>query len=97
GTVLGLGARRGFLAPLRRAPRPTLFPYTTLFRSGLVRCIDCRTALSAEIDGEQPNHSPEEVRAHLRECAECGVWLSAARGLQRLVGVTTLAGGVDDD
>ncbi|WP_425265499.1 zf-HC2 domain-containing protein [Thermobifida alba] len=62
-----------------------------------MRCIDCRTALSAEIDGETPSHSPEEVRAHLRECAECGVWLSAARGLHRLVGVTTLAAGPGGD
>ncbi|WP_394326429.1 zf-HC2 domain-containing protein [Thermobifida cellulosilytica] len=64
---------------------------------GDVRCIDCRTALSAEIDGETPSHSPEQVRAHLRECAECGVWLSAARGLHRLVGATLAAGSGGDE
>ncbi|GLU46983.1 zf-HC2 domain-containing protein [Nocardiopsis ansamitocini] len=49
-------------------------------------CLDCRTALSAELDGEEPGHSPHAVRVHLHTCEHCGTWLSAARGLQRLVG-----------
>ncbi|WP_166655369.1 zf-HC2 domain-containing protein [Actinorugispora endophytica] len=60
-----------------------------------MRCIDCRTALSAELDGEEAGHPPDVVRAHLRECPECGDWLSAARGLQRLIGAELL-GAVQD-
>src|SRR3712207_9312786 len=31
---------------IRRPPRSTLFPYTTLFRSGCGHCHACRTALA---------------------------------------------------
>ncbi|MBV2366758.1 zf-HC2 domain-containing protein [Streptomonospora nanhaiensis] len=54
-------------------------------------CVECRTALSAELDGEAADAVPEEVRRHLRDCAACGSWLAAAHRLQRLLRSARLA------
>src|SRR2546430_11096487 len=43
-----------FFLMIRRPPRSTLFPYTTLFRSGL-RCARSRTHLASRVDsGSRP-------------------------------------------
>src|SRR2546427_7527303 len=55
---------------IRRPPRSTLFPYTTLFRScrdcdtkeGMLDVIECEIALNGELSAEQRNR--------LREIAE---------------------------
>src|SRR5256885_10791865 len=39
---------------IRRPPRSTLFPYTTLFRSRLVRAAPGRRALGADLGGGHP-------------------------------------------
>src|SRR2546430_3979003 len=43
---------------IRRPPRSTLFPYTTLFRSSVFRCTDC--------GAEQPKWGGR--------CEACGAW-----------------------
>ncbi|MDA0567450.1 zf-HC2 domain-containing protein [Streptomonospora sp. S1-112] len=54
-------------------------------------CVECRTALSAELDGEAADAVPEDVRRHLRDCPACVDWLAAAHRLQRLVRAARLA------
>src|SRR2546427_4916026 len=53
---------------IRRPPRSTLFPYTTLFRSLFLRCFLCRTPYAA------PRVQPPEVKLIL------GIYLGAASG-----------------
>ncbi|WP_017596321.1 zf-HC2 domain-containing protein [Nocardiopsis potens] len=50
-----------------------------------MRCIDCRTALSAELDGEDPGARPGAVRRHLRSCASCAGWRAGFEELESLV------------
>ncbi|RCV49039.1 zf-HC2 domain-containing protein [Marinitenerispora sediminis] len=50
-----------------------------------MKCDDCRTAVSAELDGEDPGRPAEAVRAHLRECARCARWQANARDLRTLI------------
>src|SRR2546430_13268214 len=55
---------------IRRPPRSTLFPYTTLFRSVVDRVVDAAAALAAEaqVQGRDADVLQErrEVRADLR-------------------------------
>src|SRR3712207_9312943 len=48
-----------FFLMIRRPPRSTLFPYTTLFRSGVHRRVD--TALGANRVGAPHRHDREEI------------------------------------
>ncbi|MFC7327887.1 zf-HC2 domain-containing protein [Marinactinospora rubrisoli] len=50
-----------------------------------MKCVDCRTAVSAELDGEDPGRPAEEVRDHLESCARCARWQAAARDLRPLI------------
>src|SRR5258705_871792 len=47
---------------IRRPPRSTLFPYTTLFRSPVCTDLDCAVAGFARADGDAllPRHIPRE-------------------------------------
>src|SRR5688572_31490791 len=58
---------------IRRPPRSTLFPYTTLFRSG-------RSELQLQRKPEADAWSAQEIVAHLRACAE--VW---GRSIDRML------------
>jgi predicted anti-sigma-YlaC factor YlaD len=49
-----------------------------------MRCEQCREALSARLDGEEPPEHRAALDAHLQECAECRRWLDAATHLTRL-------------
>src|SRR3712207_7337271 len=56
---------------IRRPPRSTLFPYTTLFRSPLVRRV--------APPGNYPAHCPAEFGLSSRSCDPAIVWPPAAR------------------
>src|SRR5258708_19423506 len=45
-----------FFLMIRRPPRSTLFPYTTLFRSGTHFQCDCRVRLSPQFSGAITRH-----------------------------------------
>jgi predicted anti-sigma-YlaC factor YlaD len=49
-----------------------------------MRCEQCREALSARLDGEEPPERRAALDAHLQECAECRRWLDDAAHLTRL-------------
>src|SRR2546430_14710007 len=75
---------------IRRPPRSTLFPYTTLFRSLAVSCAGCQTSIATEyydVNGQTC-------------CGRCRIAVEAAaetpRGILPLViaGVFGLAAGV---
>src|SRR5258705_2615059 len=44
---------------IRRPPRSTLFPYTTLFRSSPTEAISCRVAPLAEVNAESQSKTSE--------------------------------------
>src|SRR2546430_17577273 len=75
-----------FFLMIRRPPRSTLFPYTTLFRSGprLLRALGHHVIeLFCNLDGTFPNHHPDPtVEANLRDLqkkvAECKADLGIA-------------------
>lgn len=48
-----------------------------------MRCQDCRVALSAVIDGEEPSVPEEPLARHLDGCAPCRRWREAAIELTR--------------
>ncbi|MDA2802950.1 zf-HC2 domain-containing protein [Nocardiopsis suaedae] len=48
-------------------------------------CEECRTALSAEIDGEGTGQGARAVRRHLSACAGCARWLDACWALEGLL------------
>jgi predicted anti-sigma-YlaC factor YlaD len=48
-----------------------------------MRCDDCRSALSARLDGEDPACPEAAVAAHLDACGACRAWSAAAAALQR--------------
>ncbi|MFC0508365.1 zf-HC2 domain-containing protein [Micromonospora costi] len=50
-------------------------------------CDDVRAALSARLDGEDPQAAPAELDAHLGGCSGCRVWLARAEEVTRLVRV----------
>src|SRR2546427_1904576 len=56
---------------IRRPPRSTLFPYTTLFRSDLARVPDCRGHVDVRVDrlklgGAIPTHDANRGDAEVR-------------------------------
>ena len=50
-----------------------------------MRCDDCRTAISARLDGEDPGRPASDVDAHLEACAGCRAFASDAASLHRVV------------
>jgi predicted anti-sigma-YlaC factor YlaD len=54
-------------------------------------CDRCRTALSAELDGEDPGASPDAVDAHLAGCAACREFATGARRLHRTARIAPAA------
>jgi predicted anti-sigma-YlaC factor YlaD len=50
-------------------------------------CETCREALSARLDGEEPDVPAAELEAHVASCAACRAWLAAAQRLHRQVRV----------
>src|SRR5689334_24361624 len=61
---------------IRRPPRSTLFPYTTLFRSSFAQCLDDRDAAG---DGRLEGENGATLLGERRK-------LGAVHGEQRLVG-----------
>src|SRR2546427_5269574 len=51
-----------FFLMIRRPPRSTLFPYTTLFRSGRRPSASCRSAISERQTFPYSNHVQHPVR-----------------------------------
>ncbi|MGW4497922.1 zf-HC2 domain-containing protein [Micromonospora sp. NPDC004336] len=54
-------------------------------------CDDVRTALSARLDGEDPQASPGALDAHTAGCPGCRVWLARAEQVTRLARVHAVA------
>ncbi|MGK5738678.1 zf-HC2 domain-containing protein [Micromonospora sp. URMC 103] len=52
-----------------------------------MNCDDVRAALSARLDGEDPQATPAELDAHLRGCPGCRAWQAHAEEVTRLVRV----------
>lgn len=50
-------------------------------------CDDVRAALSARMDGEDPERPTEALDAHLRGCPACAAWLRRAEDLKRTLRV----------
>ncbi|MGA3525804.1 zf-HC2 domain-containing protein [Melissospora conviva] len=50
-------------------------------------CDDVRVALSARMDGEDPQAPAAALQAHMRDCAGCRDWLARAERLTRMVRV----------
>jgi len=48
-----------------------------------VKCVTCREALSARLDGETEPVPPEVVDRHVAGCAACRSWLAGAERLHR--------------
>jgi predicted anti-sigma-YlaC factor YlaD len=48
-----------------------------------MRCHDCRTAVSARLDGEDPGRPVGAVEEHLRECGACSRFAAEADALHR--------------
>src|SRR5438105_6017924 len=57
------------LIPVRRPPQPTLFPYTTLFRSpaGIAERLVSIARLDVSGDGEQPAEAFDRSEEHTSE------------------------------
>jgi len=64
-----------------------------------MRCVECREALSARLDGEEGPEGRAAVDAHLSGCAECRRWLDDAARVTRLArtSVATPAPAIDPD
>jgi predicted anti-sigma-YlaC factor YlaD len=52
-----------------------------------MNCQRCREALSARLDGEDPETAADVVDRHVARCPECRMWLARAEGLQRALRV----------
>src|SRR5690348_17995680 len=63
---------RFFFLMLRRPPRSTLFPYTTLFRSGVIMALDPpeHTRLRTLVAKAFTQRRVEQLRPRIRELAE---------------------------
>src|SRR3989441_8009514 len=55
---------------IRRPPRSTLFPYTTLFRSGRPEVRVGRDVANGEVEGEEGVHQEREARGDQGEDTE---------------------------
>ncbi|MER5332789.1 zf-HC2 domain-containing protein [Micromonospora sp. NPDC002717] len=54
-------------------------------------CDDVRTALSARLDGEDPQAAPAVLDAHTARCPGCRAWLARAEQVTRLARVRAVA------
>ncbi|MCM0679032.1 zf-HC2 domain-containing protein, partial [Micromonospora phytophila] len=54
-------------------------------------CDDVRAALSARLDGEDPQAAPAVLDAHTQSCPGCRAWLARAEQVTRLVRVRSVA------
>src|SRR2546425_2977564 len=70
---------------IRRPPRSTLFPYTTLFRSILLGAVG-----GPQWDSRRPELRPEQGLLQLRQRLELYVNLRPAKVLDSLVGLSAL-------
>jgi predicted anti-sigma-YlaC factor YlaD len=52
-----------------------------------MRCDECREAISAQLDGEEPGAPFPDVEAHVASCAECSRFAVTATELHRAVRV----------
>jgi predicted anti-sigma-YlaC factor YlaD len=53
-----------------------------------MRCHDCRIAISAHLDGEDPGRPAGDVEAHLEGCDTCRLYAMEAESLHRAVRLT---------
>jgi predicted anti-sigma-YlaC factor YlaD len=56
-----------------------------------MRCHDCRIAISARLDGEDPGRPAAAVEAHLAGCDACRAFATGAESLHRSVRLTPAA------
>ncbi|WP_422734149.1 zf-HC2 domain-containing protein [Micromonospora sp. WMMD558] len=56
-----------------------------------MNCDDVRVALSARLDGEDPQAAPAVLDAHTEGCRACRAWLARAEQVTRLVRVQPVA------
>lgn len=49
-----------------------------------MRCEECREDVSAQLDGERPEHAAPDVQAHLDSCPDCRQWAEDAALVTRL-------------
>jgi predicted anti-sigma-YlaC factor YlaD len=61
-----------------------------------MECAQIQEALSAMLDGEDPELTEADIDAHLMECADCRAWQSAAAALAEAVSVRARGRGPDD-
>jgi len=50
-----------------------------------MRCHDCRIAISARLDGEDPGRPAAAIEAHLRDCVACERFAGDAEALHRSI------------
>lgn len=60
-----------------------------------MRCADCRTALSAWLDGEDLPGEADAVEAHVAGCRECAAYRDRAARVNRLARTQTAESGPD--
>jgi len=60
-----------------------------------MRCQDCRVALSAVIDGEDPSVSQESLARHLGGCADCRRWREQAIDVTRAARLSVVGDAPD--
>src|SRR3712207_6819224 len=70
-----------FFLMIRRPPRSTLFPYTTLFRSPFVMAAHVRTVVVAEADRRELQRRARSKGAPAREVERARIVLLAAEGV----------------
>src|SRR3712207_8790803 len=70
-----------FFLMIRRPPRSTLFPYTTLFRSPFVMAAHVRTVVVAEADRRELQRRARSKGAPARGVERARVVLLAAAGM----------------
>ena len=56
-----------------------------------------QAAISAQLDGEAPQLSPDVIEAHVSGCSECAAFRDKAAALSRSLSVVEPAGGPPHD
>src|SRR6185437_2733873 len=73
----------------------TRFSSVALCDDAGMRCEVAREALSARMDGEQPQVLAQQVDAHLESCGRCRAWLIGAAAQTRRLSRTDAGHGPD--